>query len=133
MQYYTVYFIGKLLYMFRVVPSSIIRSTQAAAGYHPAAAWVNATRYCKLQSSAPDDGRKHRPKHIEPTWNNKLTYIVHLVGHFHNCITMHSFMNVKFIIIVLVVFYSTPFPVLSALPFTFSSALTFHTFLYYSE
>ena len=35
-----------------------------------------------MQSSAPDDGRKYRPKHIEPTWNNKLIYIVHLVGYF---------------------------------------------------
>ena len=29
-----------------------------------------------IQSSAPDDGRKHRPKHIELTRNNKLTCIV---------------------------------------------------------
>jgi hypothetical protein len=36
----------------------------------------------KIQSSAPDDGQKHRPKHVEPTWNNKLIYIVHLVGYF---------------------------------------------------
>ena len=48
-----------------------------------------------MQSSAPDDRRKHRPKHVELTWNNKLTYIVHLVGYFHSCITMHGFMNVK--------------------------------------
>jgi len=27
---------------------------------------------------APDDGRKHRPKHVELAWNNKLIYIVHL-------------------------------------------------------
>jgi len=37
-----------------------------------------------MQSSAPDDGRKHRPKHVEPTWNNKLIYIVYLVGYFHS-------------------------------------------------
>ena len=49
-----------------------------------------------MQSNAPDDGQKHRPKHVEPTWNNKLIYIVHLVGYFHSCITMHGFMNVKF-------------------------------------
>jgi hypothetical protein len=48
-----------------------------------------------LQSNVPDDGRKHRPKHVEPTWNNKLIYIVHLVGYFHNCITMQGVMNVK--------------------------------------
>jgi len=32
-----------------------------------------------MQSSAPDDGRKHRPKHVGSTWNNKLIYIVRLV------------------------------------------------------
>ena len=37
-----------------------------------------------------------RPKHVEQTWNNKLIYIVHLVGYFHSCITMHGFMKVKF-------------------------------------
>ena len=30
----------------------------------------------QIQSSAPDDGRKHRPKHVELTRNNKLTCIV---------------------------------------------------------
>jgi hypothetical protein len=29
-----------------------------------------------LVNIAPDDGRKHRPKHVELTRNNKLTYIV---------------------------------------------------------
>jgi hypothetical protein len=29
-----------------------------------------------IQSSAPDDGQKHRPKHVELTTNNKLAYIV---------------------------------------------------------
>jgi len=31
-----------------------------------------------IQSSAPDDGRKHRSKHVELTWNNKFftIYIV---------------------------------------------------------
>jgi hypothetical protein len=28
-----------------------------------------------IQSSVPDDGQKHRPKHVELTRNNKLTYI----------------------------------------------------------
>jgi len=44
--------------------------------HQPAATWVNITRYCKLQSNAPDDGRKHHPKHVEPTRNNKLTCTV---------------------------------------------------------
>jgi len=37
----------------------------------------------EIQSSAPDDGQKHRPKHVELTWNNKLIYVVHLVGYFN--------------------------------------------------
>jgi hypothetical protein len=36
----------------------------------------------QIQSSAPDDGRKHRLKHVELTWINTLIYIVHLVGYF---------------------------------------------------
>jgi hypothetical protein len=27
---------------------------------------------------------ENRPKHVELTWNNKLIYIVHLVGYFHS-------------------------------------------------
>jgi hypothetical protein len=50
-----------------------------------------------ISTHAPDDGRKHRPKHVELTWNNKLNYIVHLVGYFYSCIMMHRFPNVKFI------------------------------------
>jgi hypothetical protein len=41
---------------------------------------------------------KHRPKHVKLTCNNKLIYIVHLVGYFHSCITMHGFINVKLIL-----------------------------------
>jgi len=26
-----------------------------------------------VHPSAPDDGQKHRPKHVQLTWNNKLT------------------------------------------------------------
>jgi hypothetical protein len=48
-----------------------------------------------MPSSALDNGRKHRPNHVEVTWNNKLLSIAHLVGYFHSCITMHGFMNVK--------------------------------------
>ena len=49
----------------------------------------------QIQSSAPDNGRKHRTKRVELTRNNKLIYIVHLVGYLHNCITTHGFTNVK--------------------------------------
>ena len=36
-------------------------------------------------------------KHVQLIWNNKLIYIVHLVGYFYSCVTMHGFTNIKFI------------------------------------
>jgi len=57
--------------------------TQVAAGW-----------FTSLQQLG-NDGRKHRPKHVELTWNNKLIYIGQLVGYFHSCNTMHGFINVK--------------------------------------
>jgi hypothetical protein len=92
--------------MFRAMFLPIIRSiwtvfTVSCSVYpsycrhQPAATSVNTTRYCKYSPSPPDDGQKHRPKHVQPTWNNKLIYIVHLVGYFHSCITMYELVNVK--------------------------------------
>jgi len=37
-----------------------------------------------IQSSAPDDGPKHHPKHVELTRNNKLTHIVTSCWLFYN-------------------------------------------------
>jgi hypothetical protein len=37
-------------------------------------------------------------KNVELTWNNKLIHIVHIVGYFHSCITMHGFINVKYML-----------------------------------
>jgi hypothetical protein len=50
----------------------------------------------QIQSSASDDGRKHRPKHVELIRNNKLTYIVASCWLFCNHITMHRFIHVMF-------------------------------------
>jgi hypothetical protein len=38
----------------------------------------------QMQSSAPDAGRKHRPKYVQLTLNNKLIYILHLADYFRN-------------------------------------------------
>jgi len=51
---------------------------------HPSCCRLPAGSNLGVQSSAPDDGRKQRPKHVEPTWNNKLVYVVHLFGHFRS-------------------------------------------------
>ena len=88
MQLYTVYFIWKLLYMFRVVSPPIIRSAYNCIH----SIWYLSHRYCYLPLSwtswnwfecamggvrhpqhtqtdtvvcAPDDGWKYQPKHVE--------------------------------------------------------------------
>jgi hypothetical protein len=83
--------------MFRAMFSPIIRSTwlylqylvvftQDAAGL--CLGWVETAFHLNqilwIKSSAPDDGRKYRPKHVQLTWNNKLIYILYLVGYLHN-------------------------------------------------
>jgi hypothetical protein len=54
------------------------------SGHQPAATCVNTTRYCKCSWW----WEKHRPKHVQLTWHNKLVYIVHFVGYSHS----HSWM-----------------------------------------
>jgi hypothetical protein len=90
--------------MFRAMFFSIIRSTWLYLRYlvvltHVAAGWCLGWTLPDTVSTAKCSWLwgKHRSKHVELTWNNKLMYIVHLVGHFHNDITMHGFMGGKFI------------------------------------
>jgi hypothetical protein len=96
--------------MFRAVISPILRSTRlcvtACAVMHPRCgrpvAWmrfhpIQATgRHChgciipqavKTQSSAPDDGRNHRPKHVELTGINNKPLLLHPVGCLCYCIS----------------------------------------------
>jgi uncharacterized protein YqhQ len=73
MQRYTVYFICKLFYMFRVVPPPIIRSANNCIY----GIWYLSRRYCHLPPvwqitgavdtvvCAPDDGWRYHPKHVE--------------------------------------------------------------------
>jgi hypothetical protein len=102
--------------MFRAVFSPIIRSawlylrylavfTQDAAGWY--LGWVE-TELCGLWGAyiLPDTVNTVKcswwwaqtsPETCRLTWNNKLLFILHLVGYLHNCITMHGFMNVKYV------------------------------------
>jgi hypothetical protein len=86
MQRYTVHFIWKLLYMFRVVPSPTIRSandciysiwylSQVAATVRQIPDAVD-TVVC-----APDGGRWYHPKHVEQFPDNPNCVTLHLVGH----------------------------------------------------
>ena len=51
----------------------------------PATSWVHYTATCNAQSSAPEDGRDQRPKHVEligiinkPLLLHLVVYIVHI-------------------------------------------------------
>ena len=98
MQRYTVYFIWKLLYMFRVVPPPII----SRANNCIYSIWCLSRRYCYLPLSwkrwnwfecavggvrystvvcAPDDGWWYHAKHAE-TFPDKINCVtLHLVGY----------------------------------------------------
>ena len=48
-------------------------------GYRPASSWVHYTTSCNTQSSAPEDGRDHRPKHVELIGIINKPLLLHLV------------------------------------------------------
>ena len=54
--------------------------TMLPAGIRPAASWVHYTTSCNTQSSAPEDGRDHRPKHVELIGIINKPLFLHLVG-----------------------------------------------------
>ena len=57
-----------LYLQYLVVFTQVAAGSNLGLGEHYQILWI--------QSSAPDDGRIHRPKHVELTRNNKLTCIV---------------------------------------------------------
>jgi hypothetical protein len=89
MQLYTVYFIWKLLYMFRVVPPPIFRRTGPDA--------VN-TVVCP-----PEDGWRYRPKHVEQSPDKINCVTLRLVGY----ILEPSFFDANFCIFWSVVHLTT--------------------------
>ena len=52
-------------------------------GYQPATSSVHYTTGCNTQSSAREDGRNHRPKHVEAIGINNKLLLLHLVGRLH--------------------------------------------------
>ena len=48
-------------------------------GYRPATSWVYYTTSCNTQSSAPEDGRDYRPKHVELIGIINKPLLLHLV------------------------------------------------------
>ena len=53
--------------------------TMLPAG-RPATSWVHYTTSCNTQSSAPEDGRNHRPKYVELIGIINKPSLLHLVG-----------------------------------------------------
>ena len=49
-------------------------------GYRSATSWVYYTTSCNTQSSAPEDGRDQRPKHVELIGIINKPLLLHLVG-----------------------------------------------------
>ena len=49
-------------------------------GYRPATSSVYYTTSCNTQSSAPEDGRDHSPKHVELIGIINKPLFLHLVG-----------------------------------------------------
>ena len=61
----------------------VVLCTHDAAGRWPATSWVHYTTCCNTQSSAPEEGRDHRPnrpKHVELTGFINKPLLLHLVG-----------------------------------------------------
>ena len=75
--------------MFRALIPPIFRSTRlfvtACGIIHPrccrtATSWVHYTTSCNIPSSAPEDGRNNRPKHVELIGIINKPLLLHLVG-----------------------------------------------------
>ena len=49
-------------------------------GYWPATSWVHYTTSCNTQSSAPEDGRNLRPKHVDIIVFINKPLLLHLFG-----------------------------------------------------
>ena len=76
MQQYRLINNSSQLNMFRAIILPIFRSTRL----WPATSWVHYTTSCNTQSSALEDGRNHRPKHVDLTGIINKSLLLHLVG-----------------------------------------------------
>ena len=62
-------------------PAGSLEAEDVAGRWHrPATSWVHYTTSCYTQSSAPEDGRDHRPKHFELIGIINKPLLLHLVG-----------------------------------------------------
>ena len=59
---------------------NLLKWVPSLPSYRPATSWVHYTTSCNAQSSAPEDGRKYRPKHVELIGIINKPLLLHLVG-----------------------------------------------------
>jgi len=118
--------------MFRAIILPIFRITRlcvTACGImhprccRPATSWVHYTTSCNTQSSAPEDGRNHRPKHVELIGIINKPLLLHLVGCLHYCITSLRSRTFRVKALLLVTLHYVKFAVWPTLAFTIQSWL----------
>jgi hypothetical protein len=63
-------------------------------GYRPATSWVHYTASCNTQSSAPEDGLDHCPKHSDLFGIINKPLFLHLVGVYIIISMMHGQRNI---------------------------------------
>ena len=58
----------------------VVQCSHDVAGHRPATSWLHSTTSWNTQSSAPEDGRNHRPKHVVLIGIVNKPLMLHLVG-----------------------------------------------------
>jgi hypothetical protein len=66
-----------------MLPAGSLDPVPPHPDYRPATLWVPYTTSCKKQSSAPEDGRNHCPKHVDLIGIVNKPLLLHLVGCLH--------------------------------------------------
>ena len=66
--------------MFRAMIPPIFRRDRLCVTVCAATSWVHYTTSCNTQSIATEDGRDHRPKHVERIGIINKLLLLHLVG-----------------------------------------------------
>ena len=69
-----------------MLPDGSLEAVEPHLVHRPATSWVHYTTSCKTPSSAPEDGRNHRPKHVELTGIINKPLLLQLVGCLYYCI-----------------------------------------------
>ena len=66
-----------------MLPEGSLEAEELRFRLPAATSWVHYTTSCKTQSSAPEDGRNNRPKHVKLIGIINKLLLLHLVGCFY--------------------------------------------------